>query len=128
MEEDLASYDRNPEQKILRIFELLVQSLKAPDYRGCPFINAVAEYRDFKHPVQVITAEHRQWLRRLFQNLAEEAHLKNVDSLVTSFIMLYDGALVAGFLDKNSDVALAAKYAAATLISSAKSTGRHARK
>ena len=121
VETDLAKTGGSPEQKILRIFELLGKSIQEPDYRGCPFINAVAEFPDPKHPVQVITAEHRHWLRALFQNLAKAAHLKNVESLVTALMMLYDGALVAGLLDKESEVLKSSTRAADALISSAKS-------
>src|SRR5579863_3787658 len=34
----------SPGDRVARVFDLLGRGLSAPEYRGCPFINAAAEY------------------------------------------------------------------------------------
>ncbi len=112
--------ESNPEQKILRIFDLLGKWLQEPGYRGCPFTNAVAEYPDPKHPVQTIVREHRQWLRKTFRSLSKASKIRNADALTSSLMFLYDGVLIAALFDRRSDVVKGARRAAEELIASAK--------
>src|SRR5690242_17662585 len=43
---ELAAYGGEPAERIDRVFELLTEGCVYPDFRGCPFINAAAEFPD----------------------------------------------------------------------------------
>jgi len=62
--ERLARYP-DPRDRILAIFDLLAESVVAPSYRGCAFINASAEGPRDDSPVTQVTREMRGWLRAL---------------------------------------------------------------
>ena len=72
--------------------------------RGCPFINAAAEYPD-DGPVRALIADHREWFRATLRQLADAADLTDPDDLAASLVLLRDAALVGGYLDGEGRVA-----------------------
>ncbi|MFH8252781.1 TetR/AcrR family transcriptional regulator [Microbacterium sp. B2969] len=72
--------------------------------RGCPFINAAAEYPD-EGPVRELIADHREWFRATLEHLAEGAGLTEPAEVAASLVLLRDAALVGGYLDGQDRVA-----------------------
>lgn len=72
--------------------------------RGCPFINAAAEYPDAKGPVRRLIDEHREWFRGTLQSVAEGAGLADPADVAASLVLLRDAALVGGYLDGDDRV------------------------
>lgn len=67
-------------------------------FRGCPFLNAAAEYPDPADPVHRAVVEHRAWFEGVCATaLAEAGHPDPVGAART-FLMLRDGATAAGYL------------------------------
>ncbi len=66
--------------------------------RGCPFINAAAEYPD-DGPVRELIADHREWFRATLEQLASAAGLEEPAEVAASLVLLRDAALVGGNLD-----------------------------
>jgi AcrR family transcriptional regulator len=65
--------------------------------RGCPFINAAAEYPDPDSPVRRLVTEHRRWFRAALEHAA--AGHANPPEIAASLALLRDAALVGGYLD-----------------------------
>lgn len=84
------------------LLDLVVDGIEADirgrHTRGCPFINAAAEYPD-DGPVRDLIAEHREWFRGTLRQLAEAAGLEDPDEVAASLVLLRDAALVGGYLD-----------------------------
>ena len=74
-------------------------------FRGCPFINAAAEFSDPEDPVRVAVAAHRAWTLAMFATIAEDAGAEDVDATARQLMMARDGAMVNGYLDDPSAVA-----------------------
>ncbi|WP_194409997.1 TetR/AcrR family transcriptional regulator [Microbacterium cremeum] len=72
--------------------------------RGCPFINAAAEY-PAEGPVRDLIADHREWFRRTLEQLAAGAGLSAPGEVAASLVLLRDAALVGGYLDGQDRVA-----------------------
>jgi AcrR family transcriptional regulator len=72
--------------------------------RGCPFINAAAEYPD-AGPVRELISDHREWFRSTLRQLADAAGLADPDDVAASLVLLRDAALVGGYLDGEARVA-----------------------
>jgi AcrR family transcriptional regulator len=72
--------------------------------RGCPFINAAAEYPD-AGPVRTLIDEHREWFRSTLAQLAASDGLTDPDDVAASLVLLRDAALVGGYLDGQERVA-----------------------
>jgi AcrR family transcriptional regulator len=70
----------------------------SPGFRGCPFINAAAEYPDPSSPVRRIVDEHRAWYRTTFEQLIAPLGLPDQAAVADELMLLRDGAMVAGYL------------------------------
>lgn len=76
-----------------------------PGFRGCPFINAAAEYPAADHPVRAAVARHRGWFRSLVAELAGRLGAENPELAADQLIMLRDGAMVHGYVADAQTVA-----------------------
>ena len=72
--------------------------------RGCPFINAAAEYPE-DGPVRDVIADHRERFRSSVEQLAAAAGLDEPSEVAASLVLLRDAALVGGYLDGQDRVA-----------------------
>ncbi len=67
-------------------------------FRGCPFINAAAEFSDPASPVHRAVVEHRSWLAATVTRAFRTAGSRDAAEATRRFVMLRDGAMVAGYL------------------------------
>ncbi len=67
--------------------------------RGCPFINAAAEFPDAGSEVRGIVARHRAWFRQTLRDALAAADRSDPDARAASLVLLRDAALVGGYLD-----------------------------
>lgn len=74
------------------------QDIRDRHTRGCPFINAAAEYPN-EGPVRELIADHREWFRSTLRALAAGAGLSDPEGVAASLVLLRDAALVGGYLD-----------------------------
>ncbi len=72
--------------------------LCSPGFRGCPFINAAAEFPDPDSPVHRAVVEHRTWLDEALTHAFRVAGHRDPAEATRRFVMLRDGAMVAGYL------------------------------
>ncbi|BDV32341.1 TetR/AcrR family transcriptional regulator [Microbacterium terricola] len=82
------------------------QDIRERHTRGCPFINAAAEYPD-DGPVRALIGDHREWFRATLEQLATAAGLTEPAEVAASLVLLRDAALVGGYLDGSDRVAVA---------------------
>lgn len=92
--------ERSPRAMLLGVFDLIADAAEQPGYRGCPFINAAAEYPDPASPVRQAIEAHRRWKRDLLVDLL--ARDRNADPERTADVLtvVSDGLLVVGHLDR----------------------------
>lgn len=76
-------------------------------FRGCPFINAAAEYPDRDSAVRRTVDAHRAWWRTAFRDLVDPLGLADPDGAVADLMLLRDGAMVGGYLDPPETLAAA---------------------
>ncbi|WP_434092413.1 TetR/AcrR family transcriptional regulator [Streptomyces flaveolus] len=92
------------------------EEICAPGFRGCPFINAAAEYPDPHSSVHQAVLTHRSWFHEaITHGLRAGGH---PDPAYGADIMmaLRDGAMVAGYLNDSRTAATSFSRAARTLI------------
>lgn len=77
----------------------------SPGFRGCPFINAAAEYADSTHPVRAVVEAHRAWMRADLEDLARGLDVVDPAGVAAQLMMLRDGAMVNGYLADPTAVA-----------------------
>ena len=67
--------------------------------RGCPFINASAEYPDPESPVRRKVVAHRTWFRSALEEALTRAGVPDPVDRAATLVLLRDAALVGGYLD-----------------------------
>lgn len=75
-----------------------------PEFRGCAFINAAAEYSDPTDPVRVAIAAHRGWMLGFFAEIASESAVDDTATAAQQLMLLRDGAMVNGYLSDAADL------------------------
>ncbi|WP_348788952.1 helix-turn-helix domain-containing protein [Leifsonia sp. NPDC080035] len=95
-----------------RTFQLIAQQLGTmaceQGFRGCPFINAAAEYPDAASAVRIQVDAHRAWCKTTFADIVRPLGLDDPAATADDLMLIRDGAMVAGYLD-DAD-ALAASF------------------
>lgn len=67
-------------------------------FRGCPFINAAAEYPDSASAVHRAVLEHRAWFREVLRDAFQRLGAADPGQSADAMVALRDGAMVAGYL------------------------------
>lgn len=67
--------------------------------RGCPFINAAAEYPDPASGVRQTVHTHREWFRSELEALLSAAEVDDPTTAAGQLVLLRDAAMVGGYLD-----------------------------
>jgi len=118
MTRELATRYHTPRERLLGVFEIQGESFTEPGFRGCAFISASAEARPGSTIVEA-AAEYRAWLRSLFVDLAKEADVADPQRLAQQLVLLYDGAGIAAWMDRDPGAANVARAAATALVDGA---------
>lgn len=94
-EASVAQHPDNAEAALLQIFIDLQTRTTRPDYRGCPFVNAAAEFPDRDHAVRKQIADNKHRLLQRLIQLARQAGAKQPEALAKSLALLIEGAYTA---------------------------------
>jgi AcrR family transcriptional regulator len=89
---------RAPADAVRDIAVSIAEGIRSPGFRGCAFLNAVAEYPDAGHPVHQAVLAHRQWFLETIRTLMTAIETTKAEPAAQHFIMLRDGAMAAGCL------------------------------
>jgi AcrR family transcriptional regulator len=88
-----------PAADILRaIAKSIAGGIQSNGFRGCAFLNAVAEYPDPEHPVHQTVLAHREWFLRTITDLLAQVGETPAELAGRHFVMLRDGAMAEGCL------------------------------
>jgi AcrR family transcriptional regulator len=71
--------------------------ISSPEFRGCPFINAAAEFSDPTHPVRRSVVAHREWLIASFEQLLRALGHPLPGEAADDLVLARDGALTGGY-------------------------------
>lgn len=126
----IAPSDAPAREQILGTFDRLERMFQTTGFRGCPFVNAVAEMGDPKHAACRIAAEFKEQRRQWFRELLVRAGAKDPDSLSVQLQILVDGAIATALVRNDPSIARFARAAAQTLLDAAtprRAAGKSAR-
>ncbi|MGP3937226.1 TetR/AcrR family transcriptional regulator [Nonomuraea sp. KM88] len=88
-----------PAVDILRaVARSIAESIGSAEFRGCAFLNAVAEYPDPEHPVHQAVLAHREWFLDTVTDLLAQVGQTPPELAGRHFVMLRDGAMASGCL------------------------------
>lgn len=111
----LASSD-DPKERLLALFELAKSWFADPDFHGCIFINAAAEYSEAGHPINACAREFKTLLHDFARTQAAAGGVADPDGLADQIALLFEGATTVAQVSARPDAATTAKTIAAQLI------------
>lgn len=89
----------SPREVIMAVMGRIADAGLANGYRGCPFLNAAAEYPDAAHPVRQAIDARRAWYRGLLRKLLAAAGDSTPTVTAALLVALSDGLLESAYLD-----------------------------
>ena len=111
--------DKPPAEQILGTFDSLERRFAAKDFRGCPFVNAVAELGPKDRAVKKIAIAFKESRRVWFRDRLNELGVADADALATQLVLLVDGSIAQDLVRDDPAMARAAKEAAKVLLRNA---------
>lgn len=117
MESVLARQDLGPRERLLSLFEQ--PATDTSSVRGCPFIDAAAEFPDPEHPIHAYAREQKLRMVRLVADLVAELGCREPAALAEQLVTLADGAASRAMVLNEADYGRHARAAAETLLEQA---------
>jgi AcrR family transcriptional regulator len=111
--------DKSPVEQILGTFDSLERRFSAKDFRGCPFVNAVAELGSEDASVKKIAVKFKESRRLWFRDLLVQLSVTDAEGLATQLALLVDGSIAQDLVRDDPAMARAAKEAATVLLENA---------
>lgn len=111
--------DKSSAEQILGTFDSLERRFAAKDFRGCPFVNAVAELGPTDRAVKKIAIAFKESRRVWFRERLTELGVADADALATQLVLLVDGSIAQDLVRGDPAMARAAKEAAKVLLRNA---------
>jgi AcrR family transcriptional regulator len=101
---ETAASATSKEDALASVFELVESVTATPDFRGCHFINAAAEYPDPENQIRVAIDDHRRWFFETLIALAQQAGHPDPEYAAAVLVLLHDGTLAGAELDDSDAV------------------------
>jgi AcrR family transcriptional regulator len=111
--------DKPPVEQILGTFDRLERGFASKDFRGCPFVNAVAELGAEDQGVKKIAIAFKESRRVWFRDLLLQLDVADAEGLATQLTLLVDGSIAQDLVRDDPSMARAAKEAARVLLKNA---------
>jgi AcrR family transcriptional regulator len=94
MMKHVESASQDPIARLLAVFDWHADWFRDPDFSGCMFINASAEYADLESPMRRVSAEHKLEVVRYLVELTKAAKADDPGELAQELNLLLEGAIV----------------------------------
>ena len=111
--------DKPPAEQILGTFDRLERGFASKGFRGCPFVNAVAELGAEDQAVRRIAIAFKESRRLWFRDLLLQLDVTDAEGLATQLTLLVDGSIAQDLVRNDPLMARAAKEAARVLLENA---------
>jgi AcrR family transcriptional regulator len=102
VEQVRAAHAGDPRETLRELARVLVETGFEAMPRGCPFINAAAEFSDVRHPARRVVTEHRNWFTGVLEGVLRELGDPLAPVNARLLMMLRTGAVVAAALDETT--------------------------
>ncbi|MDI6521675.1 TetR/AcrR family transcriptional regulator [Streptomyces coelicoflavus] len=101
-----AEHPGRPREQILGLARFIADGLPALSYRGCPFVNSLAELPDRSHPARQVIEEHKARQTCRLVGMCTEAGLPDPEQVAAQITFVLEGAQVStqnGSIDRTGE-------------------------
>jgi AcrR family transcriptional regulator len=120
---ELAARTDDPAERLVLLFDILDAWFTEPDFSGCMFINAAAEYAAADEPIHAAAAEHKRLFAAYLRSQATAAGARDPDELTDQLVLLMEGAITTAHVSGPGRVAARAREVAELLVRQATTPG-----
>lgn len=96
--------------------DTIAAEIASDGFRGCPFVNAVAELGEPTHPAHAIALAFKEQRRTWFRDRLLALEVADPESLATQLMLLSERAIAAALVRGDPAMARAAREAARVLL------------
>jgi AcrR family transcriptional regulator len=111
---DTAAIQGSARERLQTAFDRLLPSVSHPSFRGCPFVNAVAEIADPDHPAVAVARQYKadrlEWFRAIVLEWQRPTHYAEI------LMTLWEGALARAVIFRGPETVREAAAAAFLLL------------
>jgi AcrR family transcriptional regulator len=107
---------KSPREMIFAVMARIGESAAAPHWRGCPFLNAAAEYTDPASPVRRAIAARRAWYRGVLRKHLAADGDPSPSLTAALLVAMSDGLLESSYLDDPKRIPELTREAVARLL------------
>lgn len=115
-EEAIAPHVGSPKAQLLALIDATAQRLAKPGFRGCAFLNALAEFSEVDHPAHRRAIESKRAVRSQLSQLSQQAGARDPEALADQLLLVINGALASSPLFDTTTLAVQLTSIAAHLI------------
>ncbi|MCZ8520950.1 MULTISPECIES: TetR/AcrR family transcriptional regulator [Paenibacillus] len=90
----IAKHEGSPKAQLLALIDATIELLEPGYHRGCPFLNALAEFSEEDHPVHLLAVEYNRALRLRLARLSRKAGVRD-ERLTDQLMLVINGALAS---------------------------------
>lgn len=106
-----------PEQKIAIIFDWYERWFDSPDFNGCLFQHALAEFGDHEHPVFKAVARQKDALKQRIKEILEaRMPVVQAESIASALFMMIEGATLVAQMGNGKAAIQDARQATARIL------------
>jgi AcrR family transcriptional regulator len=116
MEREVAGSTRPARERPLAVFDALADRFTWQDFRGCAFINTMAEISDQDSEAFHVACAHKTRVVELLRRILSDAGYADDEELAAQFAVLIDGATVTALRQHSPEAAGRARVMAAALL------------
>ena len=110
---------RAPRDRLLAAFTAVSEWCANPQYTGCIFVNAAAEFHRADDPIHLAASRQKRWIQDFLCASATESGARNPESLASQLCVLMDGAFTLTHVSGSTEPVRQAAAAARILIDGA---------
>ncbi|GAB3700631.1 TetR/AcrR family transcriptional regulator [Nocardiopsis oceani] len=100
----------------LAAFDALIEYAETSDFRGCAFINAIAEVAEPDSQIRTMTSQHKEAVAEYLRTLLVDAGYPDDTDLARQLLLLMDGAAVTELYERSDRAAKQAKAMARAIL------------
>jgi AcrR family transcriptional regulator len=108
VEQATAPLDGDPSGQIIAIVRAVAEQIYEPEFRGCSFQNALAEFADPNHPIRDLSVAHLSGLHTHLESLSEQAGVIDPSALADRILFIIQGLLATAAVQRHAELGASA--------------------
>ena len=82
----------------------IAERIRRPAYRGCPFLNLMAEFPDRNHPGRVVARGNKEEMRARLATIVAKLGAADPNRVASQLTLIINGAYATGLIAQPADL------------------------